>query len=75
MVGTKNGLDVTFMFLDYDFSETIDFHAETATINTILKQNDVENLWGKIKSFKVKESEAWSECNMSCFFLKKINLE
>ena len=75
MVGTKNGLDVTFMFLDYDFSEPIDFHTEMATINNILKQNDVENLWGKIKSFEVKESEAWSECNMSCCFFLKINLE
>ena len=68
MVGTKNGFDVAYMFLDCDFSELIDIQAEMATINNILKKNDVESLWGEIKSFEVKESEPWSERNMSFFF-------
>ena len=35
LVGTNNGFNVAYMFLDYDFSNPIDVHAEMTAISNI----------------------------------------
>ena len=72
LVGSKNGNLVAYFFVYYDFSEPIDLHNKTRCIKNLISEYDIDNLWGKVVSFEVKEAVPWQNYNMQCVFLFKI---
>ena len=69
LVGAKKNYLVGCLFFRFKISNPIDVHKEMETMNNLLLEHDINNSWGKIKLFKVEESnETWNDYDMICTF-------